>query len=96
MQSLTMWLLSPPPPHHQPPCSQTDADATPWEVMFPGSGPSSDLVVPAGRRVLLQGCRQPQSTVSVRTIRVEPGATVRGEGALGRVGSPSCASVPWK
>jgi hypothetical protein len=74
----------PPPPSHATYaptplvfCCQTDADATPWETLFPGVGPTSDVVVPAGRRVLLHGCHQPQSTVSVRTIRVEAGATVR-------------------
>jgi hypothetical protein len=89
----------PPPPSHATNaptplvfCCQTDADATPWETLFPRVGPTSDVVVPAGRRVLLHGCRQPQSTVSVRTIRVEAGATVRdclgggGEGGRGGEG----------
>lgn len=47
-----------------------------WETLFGTTTATSDVIIPTGTTVVLHGCAQSNSTVNVRNIRVEPGATV--------------------
>eukprot|EP00775_Hariotina_reticulata_P007671 gene7671-7873_t len=47
-----------------------------WEQLFPSSGPSTDIIVPAGQKVVLFGCAQPANTVNVRSITIPEDAVL--------------------
>lgn len=49
---------------------------TRWEQLFSGATASSDIVLPAGASVVLHGCSQPGSAVTVRSITVPAGTRV--------------------
>lgn len=49
---------------------------TRWEALFGTTTATTDVVIQAGSTVVLHGCAQFNSTVNVRSILVQSGATV--------------------
>jgi hypothetical protein len=49
---------------------------TRWETLFGTTTATTDVVIQSGTTVVLHGCAQFNSTVNVRNILVQAGATV--------------------
>lgn len=48
---------------------------TRWEALFGATTATTDVVIQTGSTVVLHGCAQFNSTVNVRSIQVQAGAT---------------------